>query len=66
MQDLQKMCSHSGVSVGSSGIPKQMGHSNAHGLSCRDRLGGAEDVVVTVELVDGSDVMTSFLIRKRN
>lgn len=58
MQDLQKICSHSGVSTGSKGIPKQMGHSNAHGPSCsRERLGGAAAEVVAVVVLVDVDVM---------
>lgn len=60
MQEWQKMCSHSGVSVGSSGMPKQIGHSNAHGPSCKERLVGAEVAATdfVVLLVVGVDVMT--------
>jgi len=45
MQEWQKICSHFGVSAGSNGMPKHMGHSKAHGPSCRrERLGGAAAV----------------------
>lgn len=58
IQVLQKMCSHLGVSMGSNGIPKQMGHSNAQGLSCnRERLGGAEEDVMMEDL---QSVLVSF------